>query len=179
MTDEEIMLAVANGRIRLLSTLFERYSDRLYSYFLRMTYDKALSDDLTQDVFERIIKYRKTYRKEFRFGPWLFRVAHNVRMDHYRSQKKKKVEGIAPDTLRLSENTLEAGIEKRQMERDIESALRQLKPAHREVLLLTRYQKMKYREVAELLQVTESTIKVRVHRAVQELSDVYKKIIAQ
>src|SRR6188474_3218947 len=89
MTDEMIMEAVKNGDLQQASLLFERYNKRIYNFLARMTMDRELAEDLTQNVFLRIIKYRTSYRDGNRFQSWIYQVARNVFSDHYQANKNK------------------------------------------------------------------------------------------
>ena len=73
------MMQVKEGGIRQLALLFERYQNPVYRYFLQTVQDQSLSEDLTQNVFERIIKYRNSFREESVFKSWIFSIARNVR----------------------------------------------------------------------------------------------------
>ena len=75
------MLEVRDGGLERLAPLFERHHVPLYNYYLRMTRDRELSEDMVQEVFLRILKYRHTFRGEGDFTPWLYHIARNVRID--------------------------------------------------------------------------------------------------
>jgi RNA polymerase sigma-70 factor (ECF subfamily) len=89
MTDEMIMEAVKNGDLQQASLLFERYNRRIFNFLARMTMERELAEDLTQNVFLRIIKYRSSYREGLRFQSWIYQVARNVFSDHYQAHKNK------------------------------------------------------------------------------------------
>ncbi|MBX2815090.1 MAG: RNA polymerase sigma factor [Saprospiraceae bacterium] len=167
MSDEEAMMEVQSGNTRMLSVLFERHHRRLYTYLFRTTRDRDLSEDLVQDTFEKIMRKRHTYRREYPFGGWLFRIAKNMLNDHYRNQKLSTV-GI---------EDFDAPQDPRDVERShIELALMRLKPEFREVLTLTKCQGMRYQEVANIIGISETGVKSRVHRAVKALKDSYVEL---
>jgi RNA polymerase sigma factor (sigma-70 family) len=87
MTDESIMEAVKRGELQQATLLFERYNKRIFNFLARMTMDRSLAEDLTQNVFLRIIKYRTSYREGNRFQSWIYQVARNVFSDHYQAHK--------------------------------------------------------------------------------------------
>src|SRR5687767_5789083 len=89
MTDEIIMEAVKNGDLQKASLLFERYHKKIFNFLARMTFDRALAEDLTQNVFLRIIKYRNSYRAGLKFQSWIYQVARNVFSDHYQAHKNR------------------------------------------------------------------------------------------
>src|SRR5215831_3493092 len=93
-TDENLMLAVRNGEVAKLGVLFDRHHRSLFDFFAKMTGSRATAEDLVQDVFFRILKYRGTFRDESRFKAWMFHIARNARVDHY---KKHQTEMPAPE----------------------------------------------------------------------------------
>jgi RNA polymerase sigma factor (sigma-70 family) len=173
VTDEEVMRSVKSGNVKMLAILFERYHVKLYNYFLRLAGNKSVSEDLTQEVFLRILKYRDTFRYESKFTTWMYQIGRNVHIDYLRKYKKempleeKWEEEVAADT-QPEQKTLE--------EQDmvfLHKALSQLTPAKKEVLVLSRFQGMKYREISQLLGCSLSTVKVQVHRAIKDLRKTY------
>jgi RNA polymerase sigma factor (sigma-70 family) len=84
MTDEALMRAVRDGDVARLGTLFERHHGAVFDFLARMTGNRAAAEDLTQDVFVRILKYRNSLRDEGSFETWLFRIARNARADYFK-----------------------------------------------------------------------------------------------
>jgi RNA polymerase sigma factor (sigma-70 family) len=176
-TDEKLMLAVRNGDLGKLGVLFDRYHRALFDFFAKMTGSRTVAEDLVQDVFFRILKYRTTFRDESRFKAWMFHIARNARADHYR---KHPAESFATDDMAerlpgLSSFPLQ-DLEQEQQTFLLECALSKLPADKREVLILSRYQDMKYEQIAELLGCEVTTIKVRVFRAIRELRDIFFKL---
>lgn len=173
MTDETIMEAVKNGDLQQASLLFDRYNKRIFHFLARMTMDRALAEDLTQNVFLRLIKYRTSYREGARFQPWIYQVARNIFSDHYQSHKNKysdfvdveKVSDYMPDT---DDTNLT-----NERERLLHQSMAKLESDQRELLVLTRFQQMKYEEVALIMNTSVANIKVKVHRAIAKLREHY------
>src|SRR4030095_11266797 len=86
VTDETLMEAGRNGDVAKLGMLFERHHRALFDFLVRMTGNASIAEDLVQDVFVRILKYRATWRGEGRFETWLFRIARNARADYFRTR---------------------------------------------------------------------------------------------
>jgi RNA polymerase sigma factor (sigma-70 family) len=177
-TDHELMIAVRAGEIARLGELFERYNQRLYAFFVRMTNQPALSEDLVQVVFYRILKYRHTYRDEGKFTAWIYHLARKVAADHFR----KHASAAAPtDPVDLNEHP-DAGPSpdvKASNTDDLEilrAALTHLPVEHREVLVLSRLQNVEHKEIARLYECSVGAVKVRVHRALKELRGAYFKL---
>src|SRR5499427_3869552 len=93
-TDENLMMAVKNGDVDKLGQLFDRHHRRLFDFFARMTGSRSIAEDLVQDVFFRMLKYRETFRKESHFKAWMFHIARNARFDYY---KKHQSETLMPE----------------------------------------------------------------------------------
>ncbi len=173
MTDEMIMEAVKSGDLQQASMLFERYNKRIFNFLAQLTMDRTLAEDLTQNVFLRIIKYRNSYKHGARFQPWIYQIARNIFSDHYNMQKNRmsgfvdveKVQDHMPDS---DESHL---MDER--EKLLHRSMAKLDEDQRELLILTRFQQMKYEEVAVIMNTTVANIKVRVHRAIAKLRDYY------
>lgn len=87
MTDEQLMRAVRDGDVSRLGVLFERYHLALFDFLSRMTGNAGVAEDLVQDVFVRVLKYRATFRDEGRFETWIYRIARNARVDYFKSRR--------------------------------------------------------------------------------------------
>jgi len=173
MTDELLMEAVKNGDLQQASVLFERYNKRIFNFLARMTMDRALAEDLTQNVFLRLIKYRSSYKEGARFQSWIYQVARNIFSDHYQANKNKlsdfvDVEKVSDHLHDDEENQL---ID--EQERLLQRSMALLSEEQRELLVLTRFQHMKYEEVAVIMDTTVANIKVKVHRAILKLREHY------
>lgn len=170
------MRAVQGGELDALGELFERHHRPVFHFLSRTTGDAALAEDLVQEVFVRILKYRHTYDAASRFETWLFRIARNARTDHFR--KKAPVPAPVQEALELPgheprpDRLLEHDADVRQLER----ALQQLPEEPRDLLVLTRYQGLPYERIAELLGIEVGAVKVRVHRAMKQLRTLFLRL---
>jgi RNA polymerase sigma factor (sigma-70 family) len=170
------MRAVRGGDVARLGVLFERYHRPLFDFLARMTGDRAAAEDLVQDVFIRILKYRATFRDEGSFETWIFRIARNARADWFKARR-------APDDV-LDEaadyaSPAVATDDRLARENDVarlERALLLLREDKRELIILARYRGMKHEAIAELLGVEPGTVKVRIHRAVNELREIFLRL---
>src|SRR5207253_10683098 len=82
--DEDLMLQVRDGAGEMLDVLFDRYQTPLFNFYSKLTGDRTLSEDLVQEVFLRILKYRQSYRPGTPFRAWTYQIARNARVDHFR-----------------------------------------------------------------------------------------------
>jgi RNA polymerase sigma factor (sigma-70 family) len=177
IADNALMLKVKSGDLDKLGPLFERYKRPLFGFFYRMTSDRAISEDLVQNLFLRILKYRHTYTGKGEFRTWAYHLARNILTDYWKKQQKQ---GFQSDVSQWQDELADTQTaETWQQEEDIRLlnlALNQLSFEKREVLILSRYQGLKYQEIAEIMQTTEGNIKVMAHRALNELKKIYEKI---
>ncbi len=161
------MNAVRSGDERKLAVLFERHHAKLYRYYLRMTGSSQASEDLVQEVFFRMLKYRETYRQEYGFTTWMYRIARTAHIDQMR--KRKWEVGLAEDW--DGPARAEKSLDDRQEIEFVKRALLRLPPEKRELLVLSRFQGMKYEQIAALMECEVGTVKVRVFRAMQALRE--------
>jgi RNA polymerase sigma factor (sigma-70 family) len=173
MTDELIMEAVKRGELQQATLLFERYNKRIFNFLARMTMDRALAEDLTQNVFLRIIKYRTSYREGNKFQSWIYQVARNVFSDHYQAHKNKFSDFV--DVEKVSDYMADhyESEEQDEKEKILHRSMAKLTEEQRELLVLTRFQQLKYEEVAQIMDTTVANIKVKVHRAILKLREYY------
>jgi RNA polymerase sigma factor (sigma-70 family) len=172
-SDNRLMEEVRDGKVEKLAILFERHHVMLYNFFLRLTGNRGAGEDLVQDVFFRILKYRKTFKGESKFTVWMYQVARNAHVDYLRKQKPE-----VPLEAQFEEpaSPEDGPAEKLAADLDIEllrMALDRLPLRKKEILVLSRFQNMKYKDIALLLDCSISTIKTTVYRAVKDLGRIY------
>jgi RNA polymerase sigma factor (sigma-70 family) len=170
--DEDLMLQVRDGAGEMLGVLFDRYQTPLFNFYSKLTGDRTLSEDLVQEVFLRILKYRQSYRPGTPFRAWIYQIARNARVDHFRKfphQTALEPEMLPPVLPRDSAQEL-------QEVQLLQRALMQLPEEKREILLLCRFQELKYQEIAELLGCELATVKTRIHRALLELRKAFQQL---
>ena len=169
--DKAIMLKVKDGQLDKLGLLFERYHHSLYRFFYRATKEPQLSEDLVQSVFERMLKYRETYTGEGAFTTWMFRIARNAHIDHFRKEKRRKEDEILDEERIAGETPSGVGEQDERNRRKVilEQALDALDDDKKEVVILSRFEGLRYQEIAEILEISVSAVKVRMFRAMNEL----------
>jgi RNA polymerase sigma-70 factor, ECF subfamily len=172
MSDEELMAQVRGGVGEMLGTLFERYHVALFNFFYKLTGQRAMSEDLVQDVFFRILKYRQSYHPGTGFRAWMYQIARNARVDLLRRQHPE---------ISWEPEMSPAFVPEDQAQQDqqaflLRTALLELPEEKREVLVLSRFQDLKYEQIAEILGCELSTVKVKVHRALHELREIFQKL---
>jgi RNA polymerase sigma-70 factor (ECF subfamily) len=170
------MNKVRDGDPEKLGLLYERYKKPLLGFFVGMLRDKELSEDLVQNTFARILKYRHLFRGDGDFKTWMFHIARNVKNDHF---KKKRIDQIPVDkwTERIGHLEITStSMEQEDELRLLSIAMDNLPEEKREVLLLSKYQEKKYSEIGVILGCSESAVKVKVFRALQELKIIFRQL---
>lgn len=170
LTDNSLMLRVKTGDLDKMGLLFERYNRPLFGFFYHMTHKADLSEDLVQNVFYRMLKYRHTFTGYGEFRTWMYHLARNVLNDSVKQNRSFNFYDVNEIADRIEGGVLADENLERQQDKDfLHEAMGALSPEYREVLILSRFQEMKYDEIAKVLNINEGTVKVRVHRALGEL----------
>jgi len=174
--DNLLMLQICTGDVDKLSILFDRHHVALYNFFKKMTSIKETSEDMVQEVFLRMLKYRHSFCGDGKFANWMYHIARNVQYDYFKQKQRKDYQNA--DELELVSHSPNPGesLEQEQQAQLIQAALMKLPVEKREVLVLSRFQNKKYEEIAEIMNCKVSTIKARVFRALQELRDIYLEL---
>jgi len=173
LTDEILMSNVKAGQLADLAELFDRYNVLLYNFFLKLTGESAASEDLTQNLFYRIIRYRHTFNiEQGSFKSWVYQMARNQHADYYRTEKK--VSDLFTQTSEDIESipARETSNQEEEFQR-LRLVLGKLGPVERELIVLSRYQGLKYAEIAKMKDVSVGAIKVQIHRAIKQLRNLY------
>lgn len=169
--DEAIMLQVRSGHIGLLAELFERHNRPVFGFFYRMTGNRELSEDLVQDVFLRILRYRDTYQPQTSFTAWMYGIARNALIDNMRKKRPESSWEDGLPELQSSEQPVDERLRARQETILLQKALASLPADKREVLILSRYQNLRYDEIGRILGCEPNAVKQRVFRAVKALGE--------
>ncbi len=171
MTDEAAMLLVVNGEVDKAAILYERYKKQLLNFFLRFGLDRDTSYDLTHQTFYRLLQYKHTFKEGYAFRTWIYRIARNLFHDLIKDKHF--------NTSQLLENIDIADVGNSDEESYIlvQKAMQELPTEYKEVLQLSRYEDLKYNQIAEVLDISEALVKVRVHRAIKKLREIYFKML--
>jgi RNA polymerase sigma factor (sigma-70 family) len=174
ISDEIIMKQVKDGNLAGLSVLFERYHMKLFNFMLKLTFDRIVSQDLTQNLFYRIIKYRHTYKPDYSFKSWIYQLARNVHVDYCKQQKKLTDQYTRVEDYDETIPEENATFREEEYER-LDKALSRLSPEQKEIIVLSRFQGLKYEEISTIHNLSVPAIKVQVHRAIKQLRQYYFK----
>jgi len=181
--DVRLMLRAQAGDETAFGELFRRLAPRVLQYVRRLVGSAARAEEISQDVFVQMYRFRHRYRPESRLSTWVFTIATNLCLNELRRPERQlRVdlwERTGQDDGRSDEPPLpdpdaidpERGAAGREMVRALESAVAELPPKQRAALLLSRIDGMAYRDVAEALGTTEGAVKALLFRATHGLRD--------
>ena len=164
------MLSVKAGELHRLAALYERHKQKLFGFLYRLTGDAPTAEDLVQSVFLKIVRSRHTFTGEGEFSSWMFQIGRNAANDFFRSQSS--VFEIDSDDDHFDHESDQAGPQQQtESDRDavlVRQALAKLAEQDREVLIMSRFQEMKYKDIAAQLDCTENAVKMRMLRAMEQ-----------
>jgi RNA polymerase sigma-70 factor (ECF subfamily) len=181
-TDQEVVVLAKSGRDAAYRELVRRYERPVFSLIYRMVRDRELAEDLAQETFVKALNAIESYRPEFKFSSWIFKIANNAAIDHLRrreldtlsldgSPNAETADAVEATALQVSDRTetpLEE-LEARELGGAIEVAIGQLRPEYRACILLRHVEGRPYEEIAEMLSLPLGTVKTYIHRARNEL----------
>lgn len=176
-TDNELMVRVKAGDLERLGELFDRHHVRLFNFMVHLVNNRQLAEDLTQDVFHRMLKYRESFDPQHTFLSWMFRIARRVSQDHW-----SRIQPEAPKFIEQDGDAPESACEKPGpdevliLSQDLEmlgKALAGLATEKREILILSQIERLRHEEIARILGCETGAVKVRVHRALKLLRAEY------
>lgn len=176
MEDADVMDQVREGRVERLALVFERHHLHLFNFFLRLTGHRGASEDLVQEVFLRLLRYRSSYRSGAPFAPWMWQIARNVHCDHVKGLQAHLPLDDMHEGLPDDREGPDVHVMRDQDTFHLKAALDRLDPTKRELLLLSRNPDLAYKDLAPLLACSVGTLKVQVHRALKELKAVFMEL---
>jgi RNA polymerase sigma-70 factor (ECF subfamily) len=147
LTDDTLMSRVRDGEVQALGPLYDRHHAALLNFYLRTTGNRTSSEDLVQDVFVRILKYRHTYRPGSRFLTWMYHIARHARLDYLRKRRGE----IEWDDSYAVPVLPGDPVESVQNLNGLALALQRLPDDKRELLVLSRFQGLRYETIGQLL----------------------------
>jgi RNA polymerase sigma factor (sigma-70 family) len=164
LTDQQLVHLYVDGNTNALSTLVNRYKDRIYTSIYLLVKDKYMAEDLFQDVFIRIIDTLKggRYTDEGKFLPWALRIAHNMCVDHFRKIKRSPSIKTSDDrdifeVLNFSEPSAEIRMMQNQSHERVRKMIDMLPEDQREVIILRHYADLSFKEIADLTKCSINT----------------------
>jgi RNA polymerase sigma-70 factor (ECF subfamily) len=188
LTDAEVMLELKSGNMDAFDVLLNKYRKPIVHFMFRMVHNQAVAEELAQEVFLRVYRSRETYRAEARFSTWLYRIATNLGVNHARDTRHERTAstvyldavdaetGTTPDVADLTPSA-EADL----LQQERMSAIRQhvmaLPERQKTAVLMHKYEGMDYKQIGEVLKLSESATKSLLFRAYSTLREKLKEFV--
>ena len=182
--DQELVSLAVEGRQRAYREILSRYEGPVFSLIYRMVRNRTLAEDLAQETFIRAFQAIRRYDPSYKFSNWIFKIAHNHAIDHFRKRKLKTVSMHGSPHAATEEEASRTGfelesrtespleyVEARELGDRIEAAIGELRPEYRSVVLLRHIEGYSYEESSRILEVPLGTVKTYLHRARVELKE--------
>jgi RNA polymerase sigma-70 factor (ECF subfamily) len=188
LTDADVMLRVKAGDDAAYDYLVEKFRRPLIGFMYRMAHNQAIAEELAQEVFLRVYRSRHTYAADAKFTTWLYRIATNLAVNHARDTRHERAEvtvsideadeetGLQVDVPDPS-LTAEQAILRRERLAAIRKHVEALPERQRMAVLMHKYQGLDYRQIAEVLKLSESATKSLLFRAYETLRDKLKEFV--
>jgi RNA polymerase sigma-70 factor, ECF subfamily len=182
LSDQEVVLQARAGREAAYRELIRRYERPIFALLFRMVRDRELAEDLAQETFIKALNAIESYRPEFKFSSWIFKIANNAAIDHLRRRELDTLSldgsphAATPEAMQATalqigarqESPLDT-VEAKELGGAIEAAIGRLRPEYRSCILLRHVEGRAYEEIAEILDLPLGTVKTYIHRARNEL----------
>ena len=188
LTDAEVMLELRSGNMAAFDVLLAKYRKPIIHFMFRMVHNQAVAEELAQEVFLRVYRSRETYRAEARFSTWLYRIATNLGVNHARDTRHERSAstiyldetdtetGTTPDVPDLTPSA-EANILRRERMNAIRQHVLSLPERQQSAVLMHKYEGMDYKQIGEILKLSESATKSLLFRAYQTLREKLKDFV--
>jgi len=169
--DDDAVIALVCDDPEKFEILYERYFQRIYRYCLKRTSQVQIAEDLSSEIFLRVLRHLDSYRPQGNFAAWLFRIAHNVVIDHYRRQKPS----IAIDHIQMKGDSKMTQTVANQLL--VADMLSDLTDDERELLVLRLEAELTAPEIAERTGKTANAVRVQIYRLLKRLRARYETMI--
>lgn len=188
MDDAAIMLSLRDGNMAGFDFLIQKYRKPIIHFMYRMVHNQAIAEELAQEVFLRVYRSRETYRAEARFSTWLYRIATNLGVNHARDTRHERTAsmvyldetdgetGMTPDVADTTPD-VEATLLRQERLNAIRQHVLALPERQRMAVLMHKYEGMDYKQIGDVLKLSESATKSLLFRAYQTLRDNLKSFI--
>jgi RNA polymerase sigma factor (sigma-70 family) len=172
------MLSVKNGDVQKLGLLFDKYSKEIYNYFQFQIRDRFKSEDLVQNVFYSILKYRHTFKDGANFRVWMYAIARNEKARFFKSSNGLTGDMDLEQSNEKSSNP-EKDLEYKDDMKNLNMALQMMSPDNMELIILSRFNGLPYSQISEIMECKIGALKVRMYRAMKELKATFSRIAGE
>jgi len=180
LTDGELIVDAVNGRVDGFEELVRRYQRPITGYVFRMLGNYESSLDVTQEVFIKVYNSLTKYSPEYKFSTWLYRIAHNAAIDHMRrnpitpqSLEAENADGTYQLQIESRRPSPEQDHEQKEWRHEIDSVVKCLPPAYRDLIILRHSRDLSYDEIADVTGLPLGTVKNRLFRAREMMREMF------
>jgi RNA polymerase sigma-70 factor (ECF subfamily) len=167
--DRHLIRRLQRGDRDAVEALYRQHVRRVWQYAYARTHDREAAADITQDTFVRVVRSVSTFEKRSKVSTWLFAVTRSATVDYLRRQRS--VDSDEPRLLRIPANVEPDPVEQQEAREHIRAAIRRLRPAMRDVIVLCELCELTTRDTASALNWSETRVRVTLHRARKRLAD--------
>jgi RNA polymerase sigma-70 factor (ECF subfamily) len=176
--DAQLMLRVRDGDSTSFNLLLERHRTPVVSFLYRMIQNRAVAEELAQEVFLRVYRSRASYEPTAKFTTWLFRITTHLALNWIRDKKNERrqeslsadtAEGVAPIQVCDRQLNVEQAMVREARLSEIRAAIESLPEKQRAAVMMHKYQEMEYAQIARVLGCSESAVKSLLFRAYEAL----------
>lgn len=172
LQDEAIIQLVLQGDKKAYAMLIERYQHFVFTLVIRMTGNHEDAEEITQDVFVKAYNSLAGYSGGSKFSTWLYTIARNTTLSHMR---KRKIIATSDEELKITDRSTEQALDRKNNKALINAAIKQLEPSEAQILTLFYLHEQTIDEIAQILDITKSNIKVKLHRGRKKLKEILDK----
>ncbi|MCT4559994.1 MAG: RNA polymerase sigma factor [Crocinitomicaceae bacterium] len=174
-SDEKLILRMRKGEEGAFQEIYERYADRLYKFFyMRMWKDREKAEDFVHDLLTKLIQKPESFDVSRNFKTWLFSVANNMVKNEYKRQEVRSNTGSydeVPHFDAVSKSDVERDVQIAQFKGALDEELEKMDEKHREIFELRHIIGFSNKEIAQILEINEGTVKSRIFYAIKQLSE--------
>ena len=174
-SDETLIGRIAGGDQLAMRTLFARHRVALYRWLLRLVRDEALAEDLLSDVFLDVWRQAASFRGRASVSTWLFAIARHMAASARRRRNDAELDEATVSTVPDPADDAEVTLQKKNRAEALRQSLHRLSPDHREVIDLAYYHGKSVKEIAEIVSISEATVKTRMFYARRKLAELVER----
>lgn len=154
----------------LFTSYYEQYKDKVFSFFYyRLDADTPLAEDLTSDTFLKAFDRFETYQDKYAFSTWIYRIARNTLIDHFRTNKREEPEESEELEKVASKEDFTLEVDRKLKQKEIEIALSKIPGNQREAVILKYLEELETKEIAEILDTSQANVRKLLSRGISAL----------
>lgn len=171
LSDEELMLDMSKGQSKAFDELYKRYQERMYRYFYRMLgQDTSKAQDFAQDLFIKLIEKPHLFDANRKFSTWVYKIASNMCKNEYRRQNISFFNIEDYEQLPSEAIAIPLQLDQKIFSNHLKEAIELLKPAHKLCFILRYQEDLSIKEISQIVECPEGTVKSRLHHALKNLA---------